>query len=157
MKEQRYKISRNTLYQDNQEAMLIEKNGQNLCTGNSRNINIRYFFVKDRVDKKEIAVEYCPIYLMVADFFTKPLQGRMFRLFWEAIMGYRSMEEIISEISIKKRVGNNDKNRIVSENSNSVIEKSRYDAQAHVLDKLTTKIVGMSKSKKKVSWKDEMK
>ena len=29
-------------------------NGRESCTGNYRHINIRYFFVKDGVDKEEI-------------------------------------------------------------------------------------------------------
>ena len=73
LRAQGYEIIKNVLYQDNQGAMLMEKNGRNSCTGNSRHINIRYFFVKDKIDKKELVVEYCPTYLMVADFFSKPL------------------------------------------------------------------------------------
>ena len=30
----------------------MAKNGRNLCTGNSRHINVRYFFIKDRLDKE---------------------------------------------------------------------------------------------------------
>ena len=42
--EQGYEVKTNTLFQDNQGAMLMERNGRNSCTGNSRHINIRYFF-----------------------------------------------------------------------------------------------------------------
>ena len=70
------------------------KNGRNSCTGNSRHINIRYFFVKDRIDKKEIRVEYCPSLIMLADFFTKQLQGRLFIKFREVIMGYRPISDL---------------------------------------------------------------
>ena len=72
---QGYIIKNNMLYQDNMSTILMLKNGRNSCTGNSRHINIRYFFVKDRIDKKEMKVEYCPSQCMLADFFTKPLQG----------------------------------------------------------------------------------
>ena len=54
----------------------------------------KVFFVKDRVDKGEIKVEYCPTNIMLADFFTKPLQGRLFKDFRDVIMGYRTMKEI---------------------------------------------------------------
>ena len=64
------------------------KNGRNSCTGNSRHIHIRYFFVKDRVDKKEVKVEYCPSADMLADFFTKPLQGKLFLKFKAVLMGH---------------------------------------------------------------------
>ena len=62
------------------------KNGRNSCTGKSRHIHIRYFFVKDRVDKKEVRIEYCPSLDMLADFFTKPLQGKLFLKFKELLM-----------------------------------------------------------------------
>ena len=88
MGEQGYPIKDNTMYQDNQSTICMLKNGCNSCTGNSRYIHIRYFFVKDRIDKGEIRVEYCPSYLMFADFFTKPLQGELFKKFRDVIMGY---------------------------------------------------------------------
>ena len=37
--------------------------------------------------------------LMIADYFTKPLQGRMFKLFRDIIMGYRPLDDILREIS----------------------------------------------------------
>jgi len=40
-------LKKNVIYQDNQSAMKMEKNGRNSCTRNSRHIHIRYFFVKD--------------------------------------------------------------------------------------------------------------
>ena len=40
-------------------AMKMEKNGQNSFTGNSLHKNIWYFFVKDRLDKKDIAIVHC--------------------------------------------------------------------------------------------------
>ena len=43
---QGYGIKDNIVYQDNQSAMLMEKNGRNSSTGNSRHINVRYFFHK---------------------------------------------------------------------------------------------------------------
>jgi hypothetical protein len=89
MSMQGYTIKNNVLYQDNQSTILMLKNGRNSCTGNSRHIHIRYFFVKDRVDKKEVRVEYCPSLSMLADFFTKPLQGQMFIKFKEVLMGWK--------------------------------------------------------------------
>lgn len=49
---QGYKIKRNVLYQENQSAILLEKNGRTSCTGNSRHVNIRYFWVKDKWTKR---------------------------------------------------------------------------------------------------------
>jgi hypothetical protein len=108
MKGQGYEIKNNVVYQDNQSAMKMEINGRTSCTGNSRHIDIRYFFTKDRIDKGEMTIEYCPTHRMLADFFTKPLQGKLFRMYRDVIMGYRHISELSSiDIStIKERVGN---------------------------------------------------
>ena len=91
MSMQGYTIKNNVLYQDNQSTILMLKNGRNSCTGNSRHIHIRYFFVKDRVDKKEVKIEYCPSLNMLADFFTKPLQGQLFLKFKQVLMGHEPL------------------------------------------------------------------
>ena len=52
-------------------------------------MNIRYFFVKDRVDNNEVKIEYCPTELILADFFTKALQGNLFQKFRSVTMGYQ--------------------------------------------------------------------
>ena len=83
------------MYQDNKSAKLKEFNGRNSCAGNSRQINIRYFWVKDRVDNKEVRVEYLPTHLMLADFFPKPLQGEQFRILRAYIMGWRPIFELL--------------------------------------------------------------
>lgn len=70
MKAQGYEISQNIFYQDNQSAIRMEKNGQKSCGEKSRHINIRYFFIKDIIDRENITVEYCPTEEMVADFYT---------------------------------------------------------------------------------------
>ena len=73
MEAQEYKTKENIIYQDNQSAILIEKNGIRSIGKQSRHINIRYFFIKDRYDKKELTIEYCLTDEMIGDFFTKPL------------------------------------------------------------------------------------
>ena len=37
-----------------------------------RHINVRYFFIKDCVDKGEVIVEYCNTKEMIADFLRNP-------------------------------------------------------------------------------------
>ena len=72
----------------------MEKDGRNSFTGNSRHIDIRYFVVKDRVYKKKVSIVYCPTGIMLADYFTKPLNGDMIRLYRGVIMGPISIEEL---------------------------------------------------------------
>jgi hypothetical protein len=81
MEAQGYIASDNVVYQDNQSAMLLERNGRASSGKRTRHVDIRYFFVADRIKKKQLRVEYCPTEEMIADFFTKPLQGSLFRKF----------------------------------------------------------------------------
>jgi hypothetical protein len=83
---QGHTLQKRVLYQDNQSAMLLEKNGRGSSSKRTRHINIRYFFVADRIANGEVKVEYCPTGDMLADFFTKPLQGSTFRKFRNEIM-----------------------------------------------------------------------
>jgi hypothetical protein len=92
LKGQGYALDKKVLYQDNESAIRLIKNGRNSCTGNSRHISIRYYFVKDRVDKGEFTVEYCNTLAMIADYFTKPLQGELFRRLRRVIMGWDPIE-----------------------------------------------------------------
>ena len=89
MEAQGYGIRKNIVYQDNQSTMKMLINGRNSCTGNSRHINVRYFFVKDRMDKGELKVEYFPTLLIIADYFTKPLMGARFRELRDVITGHK--------------------------------------------------------------------
>ena len=74
------------VYQDNQSAMLLEKNGRASSGKRTRHINIRYFFVADRVQSGEVRIKYCPTDDMLGDYFTKPLQGSKFRKFRDQIL-----------------------------------------------------------------------
>ena len=67
------------MYQDNQIAILVERNGKYLCGNKTRPIYLRYFFITNRINQKEFSVKYCPIEEMNGDYFTKPLQGALFR------------------------------------------------------------------------------
>ena len=103
---QGYYLTKNEVLQDNESAARMEKNGRMSCTGNSRHVDIRYFFTKDRVDKGEFTIQYCPTTQMLADYYTKPLQGSLFRAFRKVIMGWKPisyLQEYLSES--KERVG----------------------------------------------------
>jgi hypothetical protein len=81
------KIEVNTVFQDNQSAILLEVNGKRSSSNRTRALNIRYFFITDQVEAGNVSVEYCPTKEMVTDFFTKPLQGESFLKFKRFIMG----------------------------------------------------------------------
>ena len=84
---QGYQVKRNILYQDNKSAILLEKNGALSSSQRTRHINVRYFFIKDKIDQGDIEIVYCPTGNMLADYFTKPLQGSQFELFCKRILG----------------------------------------------------------------------
>ena len=75
---QGYPVDENILYQDNISSIHLEKNGKASSSKRTKHINIRYFFITDRIKAGEVKVEHCPSKDMIADFFTKPLQGQLF-------------------------------------------------------------------------------
>ena len=87
MEAQGYGIQENIVFQDNKSAILMEKNGKASSSKRTKHINIRYYFVTDRVKKQELTVEWCPTGDMIGDYMTKPTQGALFRNFRDQIMG----------------------------------------------------------------------
>jgi hypothetical protein len=65
------------LYQDNQSTIALLNNGKS-NSERTRHVAIRYFFLKDRIDREEIRAEYLNTGDMIADILTKPLQGEHF-------------------------------------------------------------------------------
>ena len=84
---QGYGVSENIIFQDNQSAILLEKNGKASSGKRTKHINIRYFFVTDRIRTGDVSVAWCPTGDMTGDFWTKPNQGALFRKFRDLIMG----------------------------------------------------------------------
>jgi hypothetical protein len=87
MEEQGMKIEESVLHQDNLSAMLLQKNGKESRSKRTKHIRVRYFFIKDRITSGDITLKHCPATEMIADHFTKPLQGAMFRRFRAEIQG----------------------------------------------------------------------
>jgi hypothetical protein len=79
-------VTGSIIYQDNQSAMLLEKNGCGSSSKRICHINIWYFFVANPIAAGEVKVEYCPTAKMLADFFTKPLEGSIFWKFRDQIL-----------------------------------------------------------------------
>jgi hypothetical protein len=96
MEAQGYGVS-TILNQDNQSTIKLSENGRASSGQGTRHINIRYFFITDRIARKEVAIQYCPTKEMVADYFTKPLQGELFYKFRDQIMGVVPMDTITGD------------------------------------------------------------
>jgi Reverse transcriptase (RNA-dependent DNA polymerase) len=86
LREQGYGSTETILYQDNKSAILLAENGRASSSKRTRHLNIRYFFITDRVADKDLTIEYCPTKEMLADYFTKPLQGALFRKLRDELM-----------------------------------------------------------------------
>ena len=81
--------------------MKLEQNGRLSCGEKSRHIHIRYFFIADVIKRENIKIEHCRTDKMVADYYTKPLQGTLFRKMRDALMGLTSFP-IEERVEIKK-------------------------------------------------------
>jgi hypothetical protein len=57
------------------------------CGQCSRHIDIRYFFITDHAKRNSVSIKHCPTGIMLADYFTKPLQGSLFRIFRFVLLG----------------------------------------------------------------------
>lgn len=66
------------IYQDNKSAIRLAEYGKTTST-NTRHMNIRYFFIKDKLERGELKIEHLNTNEMVADTMTKPLQGTPFK------------------------------------------------------------------------------
>jgi Reverse transcriptase (RNA-dependent DNA polymerase) len=87
MEAQGYPIAKAIFYQDNESAIKMESNGKASCGQRSRHIDICYFFITDHAKRQSVTIEHCPTGIMLADFFTKPLQGSLFRVFRSVLLG----------------------------------------------------------------------
>ena len=105
--EQGYKLRRNIFYQDNPSAMRMESNGQKLCGEKSRHIHIMYFFIKDVLKRENIELIHCPTERMIADYYTKPLQGSLFKKMRDILMGlapFPDEERVRSSNNVSKNI-----------------------------------------------------
>ena len=92
LKAQGYTMPPAIIYQDNMSTMAMIANGS-ATAKLTRHINIRYFWVKDNVERGEVCIQYMPTEDMVADVLTKPLQGHLFRRLAQRL---RTSEEVSS-------------------------------------------------------------
>jgi hypothetical protein len=75
------------LYQDNMSAILLETNGRASSSKRTKHIKVKYFLIKDKVDREEITIQHCLTKQMWVGINTKPKQRTVFRVFRGHIMG----------------------------------------------------------------------
>ena len=89
LKEQGYFHPTTVVYQDNRSAILLEQNGVLSSTRRTKHIDVRYYFIKDKINSKELTVQWCSTDEMIADYNTKPLSGEKFLQFRKAILNLK--------------------------------------------------------------------
>jgi hypothetical protein len=65
--------------EDNQATIRFAYDSVN--NDRTKHIDVRYMFIKDRVEREEVQLRYCPTSEMVADVMTKPLSSILFKKF----------------------------------------------------------------------------
>ncbi len=69
-----YSYGPSVLFQDNKSTITLAEQGAS-SSGKSKHISVRYFYVKQLIDAKQVTVEYLPTEAMIADILTKPIVG----------------------------------------------------------------------------------
>ena len=83
---QGYSSGETIIHQDNKSAMLLAQNGNRSSSQRTQHLNVRYYLVTDKIAKGEIWVDHCGSSHMIGDYFTKPLQGSLFKKFRDLIL-----------------------------------------------------------------------
>ena len=117
---QGFEVQDNIVYQDNQSTMLLEKNGRQSSGKKTRHIEIRYYFITDNIKRGNVRVEYCPTDQMIADFFTKPLQGSAFLKYRALILGLPPLS------GSQECVGTSNAGTAVCGNRSQPVKRSTY-------------------------------
>jgi hypothetical protein len=153
---QGYGVKESVIYQDNKSTILLAENGKASSGRRTRHINIRYFFVKDRIASGEVRIEHCPTKEMVADFFTKPLQGSQFVKLRDEIMNANprcldySLEDCRSVLNVatttdgQTKVSGNETEWITVESKKAARQAKRIVSRTRVVPRLGT-ITGTEK------------
>ena len=104
---QGYKVTDNILHQDNESTIKLARNGRRSSSKQTRHIEVRYYFITDHIDWDRVQVSYCPTGDMFADYFSKPLQGSLFRKFHNLILNISPKDELKVRPGEQECVGTN--------------------------------------------------
>ena len=87
MREQGHDVGPLVIYQDNLSTMALIEKGRS-TSERSRHIDIRFFWLKERVDAGEAVIRHLSTKSMFANILTKPLQGAQFKTEREGLTGW---------------------------------------------------------------------
>ena len=127
------------LAKDNESEIRMLVNGKASCTSNSKHVAIKYFWCTDRIKKGKISVRHCPTEKMVADYMSKPLQGKLFISFrGHVLMGWEHISTLFDIFSsTEKRVENSSNLAVKPKNVKlSYAEVVRVTAATDIQDRI---------------------
>ena len=90
------------LQQDNTSSIRMEANGKRSSTKRTRHLNIRYFYVTNKVRSGDVVIVYHPTQKLVGDFLTKPLNGTPFKNHRNTIMGLTDGDVIYYKVKYEQ-------------------------------------------------------
>jgi len=84
------------------------KNGKLLSGKRTKHLDVRYFYVKDLIERGVLSVNHCVSDDMIADFFTKPLQGSRFKKLIDVVLNLNRKDDmrrswLVSELGGKAK------------------------------------------------------
>ena len=79
------------VYQDNTSSMMMTEKGDS-TEKKAKHMRVRFAFIKEHIEKKDISLVYIPTGEMVADALTKPLCGKKFREFRSQLLNEHPTE-----------------------------------------------------------------
>ncbi len=104
------------------------KNGCLSSGKRTKHFDIRYFYVRDLIERGVITVEHCTTEDMVADFFTKPIQGKRFQDLRDLILNRKHA----SALQCRSVLDGSLEENIVTENV-----RDPTDKHSHIRDRST--------------------
>ena len=99
------------LQQDNTSSIWLEANRKRSSTKRTWHINVRYFYITDKIKSRDVVVVYHPTGKMVGNFLTKTLNRSPFKNLRNAIIGlddntnkYYRMKYESAKVEYRKRI-----------------------------------------------------
>ncbi len=129
MQEQGYNMD-TIIKEDNKSTVLLMKNGRLSAGKRTKHLDIRYFYVKDLMERGIVTVEHCATVDMVADFFTNPMQGRRFQMLRDIILNRKDT----SALQYRSVLGNSTCQNIVTAERGPT-ERGPLETQVGLTDK----------------------
>jgi hypothetical protein len=79
LESQGYKLPPSKVFEDNQSSISMLKTPGRVTSGRTKHIKVRYFYLREKIEEKEVDLQYMSTRDMIADILTKPLQGKSFK------------------------------------------------------------------------------